>query len=330
MSERLRPDEVLLLYFAESYTTDQQDFPTYWSRSYGVANPQATLASLTDRGYLRIGDLPETLAAQTSGALKALLKDHGQKTTGRKADLVNRALESVTSPALEAAFPHSWYVVTEAGQKVLDDSPHIPYVHKNTLLDSVDIYSLDRLVQSEPDTPWREVVWRHLDEQVALHARQSDWGLLRNTRHLMAEFLAEQGRWTEAIEILAEVIYYDLAIPGNSFGVDVVPLLASRISPYGGSSLRVPPGLTTKLFRWSGKAGLDEDAMRRLLRTTLDGVHSPLPAFTRDEVVQIVFLERDKNTDALERLYEAAEVRYQAAYANAPTLNAGRAARELP
>ena len=70
--------------------------------------------------------------------------------------------------------------------------------------------------------------------------------------------------------------------------------------------------------------------MRRLLRTTLDGVHSPLPAFTRDEVVQIVFLERDKNTDALARLYEAAEVRYQAAYANAPTLNAGRAARELP
>lgn len=192
--------------------------------------------ALTDRGYLRIGDLPETLAAQTSGALKALLKDHGQKTTGRKADLVNRALESVTSPALEAAFPHSWYVVTEAGQKVLDDSPHIPYVHKNTLLDSVDIYSLDRLVQAEPDTPWREVVWRHLDEQVALHARQSDWGLLRNTRHLMAEFLAEQGRWTEAIEILAEVIYYDLAIPGNSFGVDVVPLLASRISGSAGLS----------------------------------------------------------------------------------------------
>ena len=118
----------------------------------------------------------------------------------------------------------------------------------------------------------------------------------------------------------------DLAIPTVSAWACFAP--HGRISPYGGSSLRVPPGLV--VFRWSGKAGLDEDAMRRLLRTTLDGVHSPLPAFTRDEVVQIVFLERDKNTDALARLYEAAEVRYQAAYANAPTLNAGRAARELP
>ncbi|MBB1030937.1 hypothetical protein G6027_08555 [Dietzia sp. SLG310A2-38A2] len=329
MSERLRPDDVLLLYFAESYTTDRQDFPIYWSRSYGADDPQAALASLTKRGYLRIGDLPETLEAQPGSALKAVLKEQGQKTTGRKADLVARALDAIPSQVLKAAFPQSWYVLTAAGQKVLDDNPHIPYVHKTTHLDSVDIYSLDRMVHAESSTQWRNIVWRHLNEQVVLNARRSDWGLLRNTRHLMAEFLAEEGRWAEAIEILAEVIYYDLAVPGNGFDVDVIPILASRISPYDTTSLRVPPGLLSKLFAWRKKTGLDDDGLRELMLTKLQDTHSPLPVFTRAEVVQIVFWERDKATEALADLYEAADKRFRAAYEQSPNLESDRTAREL-
>lgn len=329
MSERLRPDEVLLLYFAESYTTDRQDFPIYWSRSYGVDDLQARLASLTERGYLRIGDLSEALEAQSGAALKAVLQEHEQKTTGRKADLVARALEAIPPHVLAVTFPRSWYVLTAAGQKVLDDNPHIPYVHKSTHLDTVDIYSLDRLVQAEPDTPWRDIVWRHLNEQVGLFARRADWGLLRNTKHLMATFLAEEDRWAEATETLAEIFYYDLAIPGNSFHVSSVPMLASRISPYETTSLRLPPGLLSKLFVWSKKAGLDDAALRELIVTKLQNTHSPLPVFTREEVVQIVFWERDKNTETLAALYEAANKRFQAAYEQAPTLEPGRAAREL-
>ena len=212
---------------------------------------------------------------------------------------------------------------------MLEENAHIPYVHKDPHLDSIDIYSLDRLVQAEPGTPWREIVWRHLDGQVAFHARRSAWGLLRNTKHVMAKLRADEGRWTEATALLAEIMYYDLALPSNGFRIESIPLLASRIAPYDQSRLSVAPGLLTKLFAWSQKAGLDDDSLRELMIDRIATTHSPLPVFEREEVVQIVFWERDKNTEALTALYDFAEARFNAAYEQGLALEPGTEARQL-
>lgn len=307
----LYPYELLMLEYAHTYTTDTDNFQQFWWYSYGVRKPRSLITSLTKRGFLRIGGTDAAVAAQTGAALKNLLRDRGMKVSGKKADLVERALASIPHSDLDEAFPQRHYEPTDTGAAAIAANPHIGYIHRSRL-GSPDIYSLTDLVRTHPHTPWRDLIWGDLNQQRIAHATADDWGLYSSVTFNMAEFIAEEQRWNDALAMLTEVIYYDLSGMDNGFDRNRRLESIDYLFPYEKSIATIPPGITERLTRWASRASLTDDGLADLMRGRLQKLSSALRLFADDEIVQIAFCERDENTPGLSRIYAAAEQRLRA------------------
>lgn len=61
-----------------------------------------------------------------------------------------------------------------------------------------------------------DIAWGNLNKESIHHASEGNFGLYRNTRFEMAEFLAKEKRYKDALEMYLEVCYLDLNGPNNS------------------------------------------------------------------------------------------------------------------
>jgi len=62
--------------------------------------------------------------------------------------------------------------------------------------------------------------WQEFNKQLIEHAQNAQWGLYRNTRFDMAEFLRKAKRLENALENYLEVCYLDLNGPSNYGPID--------------------------------------------------------------------------------------------------------------
>ncbi|GAB3613706.1 SAP domain-containing protein [Humibacter ginsengisoli] len=313
----LYPHEILALDYAPKFTMTGQRFQGFWEYNYGVKSVSQVLKSLISRGFLTESTRADTVTQQTAASLKRVLAARGLSTTGAKATLVARALADVPFADLEKAFPQRYYALTGSGHAALDASPFIPYIHRHPTMEYLDIFELTKMVQANPSVPWRDLVWRHLNEQSVKHGAAGDWGLYRNARRSMSVFAAEEGRWRDAITLMAEVNYWDLSGTSNGFRMEYLGIYADSFFPYPESTARIAPANVTEIVKWATTECLADDALRGLMAQGLAEVSAPFHLFTKDEVIDAFFLTRDQNAHGLIALFETAEKRFKAAY---PTL----------
>ena len=309
----LYPHEILMLSYAHLYHSTEHEFPGFWWYRYGVRAPGSVLASLADRGFLDLGGIEQTVGRHTVAALKQVLVEHDLKVSGKKAELIQRVLGSVPQDALSQLYPERFYVLTQSGRDALEASEHIPYIHQNQL-EGLDIFSLTTMVNAHPGRSYRDLLWGYLNEQSMVHAQASDWGLYRNTRFAMAEFLVEENKLLDALGMMAEVVYYDVSGMGNSFSMRHLDVTAQNLFPYERSLAKTAPGIITRIFEWKDRAGLSDEELRTLVLQRLARLNSPLRLFTADECADIVFLEFAENKQTLTALYGRAEQLFRATY----------------
>ena len=65
-------------------------------------------------------------------------------------------------------------------------------------------------------TTANDIAWANLNKESIRHASEGNFGLYRNMRFEMAEFLAKEKRYKDALEMYLEVCYLDLNGPNNS------------------------------------------------------------------------------------------------------------------
>ena len=99
----LYPHELLMLSYAPTFTTDHTDFQQFWWWQYGVQDPRELLASLTERGFVEVGGPEQAVARQTAASLKDLLRAHGLKLSGNKAEIVERVLSLLPHDTINPA-----------------------------------------------------------------------------------------------------------------------------------------------------------------------------------------------------------------------------------
>lgn len=314
----LYPHELLMLSYAPTFATDHTDFQGFWWWQYGVQNPRELLVSLTDRGFVETGGPEQAVARQTAASLKDLLRTRGLKLGGNKAEIVERVLASVPHETINKAFPQRWYVRTQAGEEALASSEHIDYIHRRRDLDGLDIYTLSALRAEYPQHQWRDLVWGHLNQMSLQHAQAGNFGFYRNTKFNMAKFCAEERRHRDALGLITEVIYCDLSGIGNGFTRDRPTPDVEYLFPYDLSLATVPPGVTDLAFKWAAAGGVEDAELHSLLADRLSQLSMPFHLFSKDEVLQIIFLERAKDITALSALYEQAERRFRQASERGP------------
>lgn len=100
---------------------------------------------MLDNGYLKFGDVSDSIRAQRISDIKPVLKKYNLKVSGKKAELVDRLIENVSSQKLSVDFPIKYYRVSEKGAELLNKYPWISYIHRNNFSD-IDIWSFSKLM----------------------------------------------------------------------------------------------------------------------------------------------------------------------------------------
>lgn len=171
-SERgLYPAEILLLEYCSkgTYPGPKNGYPGFWWFAYGIKDVGAALKSLEERGYIRLGTVRASVNSLTVAQLKELLLAHGQATTGKKAELVDRVAAVITETELVSVGVQAKYALTDVGQLELSENAYVPYMHSthNKTTEDVrfgmefNVWSINKLLGTGDKSKWKAVV----DEQ---------------------------------------------------------------------------------------------------------------------------------------------------------------------
>ena len=121
----LYPHEILVLGYAETFSSSQTEFQKFWLYKYSINNVHEVISSLIDRGYLEYGSIEQTLNNQTTKELKATLSLYSLKVSGKKEELIKRLLENVSEDKLRELYPEKYYKLTNKGKAELNENEYV-------------------------------------------------------------------------------------------------------------------------------------------------------------------------------------------------------------
>ncbi|MDE6596300.1 MAG: SAP domain-containing protein, partial [Oscillospiraceae bacterium] len=212
----LYPHEILMLYYANTYKTENNSFQRFWEYDYSVFEPQKVLDSLFKRGFICVADISVVLKKISVPELKEFLKKAECKTSGKKDELIIRILDKYSKEDLEKIFPVKYYALTSLGENELQQNEYVVYLHKHHYMSVCDMNIA--LNKSNFDHKlYRDIIWGHFNQQIMEYYKNTDFGLYRNIRLDMYNFLVEENRYKDAFWHLTEVASYDLSGLGNGF-----------------------------------------------------------------------------------------------------------------
>ncbi|MBU7008710.1 SAP domain-containing protein [Phosphitispora fastidiosa] len=306
----LYPHEVLVLDYSRAFYTEGNSFQGFWWYRYGMKDVDKYLRSLLDRGFLKVGDLQSAITLENVTVLKEVLKKHGLKVSGKKDELVQRLMIEVPHDELSSRFAKRTYQLTELGKQALEEEGYVPYIHRHTLED-LDIWSLNRIIHEPPYMPFRDKIWGYLNKRSIEHFAAGNFGLYRNCRHHMSNFLMEENKIRDALGMLSEVVFYDLSGLGNGYDPKYLDIFAEHFFPYKDSTVTMAPGIKSAVIHCQKELNLSDEELKTVMLERMARLSAPFHIFTPEECVDIVLMESRGETDALTNLYAKARQRFK-------------------
>lgn len=210
----LYPHEILMLEYASSFKNRDNSFQSFWKWNYSVLDPQQLLESLYERGFICYGDVISVLNKTKVAELKEMLSSKGEKATGKKEALINKVLAIYEECELEKIFPERYFELTELGKTEVENNKYVLFAHRK---DYISAWELNVLMQDRAfEMSYRDVMWGEFNRRSLEYTKDMHFGLYRNCRLNMHDFLVEEGRYLDALEMLVEVVICDLSGLGNN------------------------------------------------------------------------------------------------------------------
>lgn len=306
----LYPHEVLMLSYAPKYIVGEKSFQDFWWNAYGVKNPEAVLESLKNRGFLAVGDVAATINNLKGAELKELLKSHNLKVSGAKADLVNRVVTEIPASELESLYPTRYYALTELGQETINKEPCVLYIHQNPV-DGLDIFSLSKIVHTQPYMPYRDKIWGYLNNLGMQYISRGDFGLYRNCRFRMATFLEEEGKTKDALGMMCEVLFYDVNDLMDGFNPNYADIYLDHIDP---KFTCIPPRIIGAVQDYQKQLNMTDDQLLDFMKQSMSGIQNGVAPFTPDEAYEIVRAKMTGDESKLPKIYANARSRFKKRY----------------
>lgn len=309
----LYPHEILMLNYANTYKNGHNNFQKFWLLDYSVDNPQSVLKSLLDRGFICLSDLSNTLNKLSVSELKDLLNRKNEKTSGKKIDLVSRVLTVYNQQQLEQMFPVRYYQLTKAGENEVLQNEYVIYLHRHHYMTVWEMNSLLKATHTEA-THYRELIWREFNRKSIEYMKNCDWGLYRNNRLDMHDFVMEEKKYRSALQLLCEVISYDLSGHGNGetspiqFNANLQnAIFESRMTNFlvstNGKDVIIAPGLIKKFESLFKYLEVSSDEFVKIVYQLFGNIKIPERIFSAEESANIALsaigLERPRAKDSL-------------------------------
>jgi len=219
---------------------------------------------------------------------------------------VQRALDTISEDELNRQFPRRPYSLTESGKAAAEEGAYVSYIHRNGVED-LDIWSLNTLVHTEPFMSYRDKIWGHLNQRSMKHFSEHNFGLYRNCRFSMSQFLKQENKIRDSLAMLAEVVFYDLCGASNNYDPQFLQIHAEYFFPYEKSNVTTAPGIISAIVDCQKELGCTDDQLKAALIERMSKLSAPIQLFSAEDCAKIVLLERDKDTEALKSMYAKAK-----------------------
>ena len=305
----LYPHEILLLSYAPKFYVNQKKFQRFWYYRYGIKDCNKILKSLVQSDFLETKyDLKANLEKQTVSYLKELLQKNGLTVTGKKEELIKRACE-IDENNIPNELKKESYFLTDKGIDSLKNSEYVRYIHDHAI-EGLDIWSLNILVNTGKKLGYRDVIWGYLNKKSISHASHGDFGLYRNCKLTMHDFVCEEGKYSIAYTILMEVIYLDINdYLGNNFNKEYLNI---SLQYYFDSQNieRISKTIISYMEDIQSKLNISDEQLRLDLITNWSKYHFPVQLFEVSQCADIYFWEKTENQKELKRFYSMTKKKY--------------------
>lgn len=206
----LKPSEILLLSYAESFFTDSSSFSRFWLYDYGIDNPRAIINKLLDKELIAISSAADNLSRMTVAELKTELEKLGLPTKGRKATLIEQLTSNVNSEQLEKIVTSRKYVLTELGKAEVVHNEYVPFLHDHKHY-GISIWEVNQALHEHPKSRWRDIIWGEFNKGLLDQASETSYGNYSTTVVIydnMVDFLMWEKRYKNALSTAAICSYY--------------------------------------------------------------------------------------------------------------------------
>lgn len=137
----LLPGEIVLLDWMDGKGA-RKSFPDYFALLYGL-NPDSSVSNLMKKEYVKISSPFEALSSLKVTDVKEILKSNEFPSTGKKFDLIDRVINSLTEFEVARYIKKDAYSLTSKGLLLLKKYYYIPYAHKNRM----DVLSVAEILE---------------------------------------------------------------------------------------------------------------------------------------------------------------------------------------
>lgn len=301
----LYPHEILILGYASNYKMNESPNQGFWLYRYGVEDTKVILDKLHSSGFVIESSIKESLSKETINTLKHILKKYNLKMTGRKNELLERISSEIPENDLKEYVPVRSYALTDLGKEELANNEYVMYIHKKSI-DDLDIWSLNKLINKEPEMNYRDKLWGYLNMKGLKYFSKKEYRMYRNIRLQMVNFLIEEEKYAGAIPFLGEVIAIDLNEYGmDSFAMDYyIENDLKMIFPYEESIYKLTPNTISLGNEIIQKSNISNEEAKKIMLEYLDKVNLELNIFSKKECIDIFLFEKDGDTDQAKNIYE--------------------------
>lgn len=276
----LSPKEILFLDYINGVSTSNLNIARYWTHEYNL-DYQKTLEKLFKCGYLTFSDYKFNMTQCKVDELKNVLKSHGLKVSGKKADLINRLIENLPEDELKELFSESCFMITDAGAAITQKNSHIMYFHRHFNQFGISIDEADRYFKLHPGVNQFDIALILLYDRAKKYRESKDWGLYRNDLYAMSIVYKDMKEFEKEMDLLLKVCYLDLSGLENNDGYDK-------------NFSFLAPGILGSLDVVQKELGLSDEQLKAAFSSSVDDLNLPKAYYSKPKAFAKIISERNK------------------------------------
>lgn len=262
--------EILMLFYANKYSTDMKNDLRFWEYKYG-ADIKNLISVLLRQNYIELDGIETSLQHLKIIELKKLLKKYNLQTKGNKNELILRLLENLTYDELDAEVPQRYYILTEKGVSVVQNNELILFAHRNP------DFNID-IEKAKTYQNINDYLWSKFNMESLIYQAQEQWGLYRNCRLKMAEILSSEQRYNEALRFLIEVCYCDV------LGFEEI----ERFVRVPRKQQIIAPGIQQKIFKIKDALHYSDERLKEEIAVYFETYNLPPVLCSTDKFVNLI------------------------------------------
>lgn len=225
---------------------DNSNYAAYFLYECGIRDCVKYHKKLIEEGYFIVAEPGETLELLKLPELKNMLRKLNQPVSGKKAVLIERILENAEEGFLRTYVPETVYKLSSKGTAFLQEHDAYVQIHKNKNW-GVSWQEYNRY--AKPGQDYLSTMWIIFNTQLNKSKPEES----RNIYYYLYSILMEQGKRSDALEMLLKVLYLDVS------GIHAKAMLdlyrqkfytKKQLKEYADAAITLAPGIVYPLEKF--------------------------------------------------------------------------------